>query len=644
MKKVAVVMESWMRYFTYAWPAGMLQRIRETDEDVSLYIFNSSANWSSDVRYNAGEYNIFHLPDFKDFDGVIIDLNNTLDDSVRQEVIERVRESKVPGIVINNHYEGLYSVGIDNYAAMRQMIDHLYEHHGCRTYWFILGPKDNYESAERERALKTYISEKKLPEADCKFYYDDFDFNTGVFGFQNLYGETHSVPDAIVCANDNIAVGVLSEAEKHGLSAPHDFLITGFDDLDKSRYYTPRISTMSYIREDAGYAGMEMLIEIWNGQTPETYYHTKASPIFWESCGCESEIVVDPRQQMKGSILWNVEQSYFEGCKLDLDSKLAHVDTMEEMLACIPESIPAFRCDAMYLAADKHLLDLDTEKTDVDKVSPAANMEDEFLIQGYPKDLRLVLAYGDERANRIAGESRIVNGLFPLFETEEKGQNFLFLPLHFRDRCIGYFAIKNAIYLMEQQFLFDIMNSLTSGIEQLYYRSKLARLNHALSVLYNHDSMTGLYNRLGFTEHAERFYRKILAKGSSVAVVYVDLDRLKYINDNYGHEMGDYAIKTIAGMVQSITSDQGFDFRLGGDEFLILDELISEQDLIGRLDSLSKRLADISKRERLPYTMSASVGYVIGSPEKNSPLDLLVQQADDIMYASKVARKMQRES
>ncbi len=641
MKKVAVVMESWMRYFTYAWPSGMLDRIKETDEDVSLYIFNSSANWSSDEKYNKGEYNIFNLPDFKDFDGVVIDLNNTLDDDVRRDVLQKVRDSGVPGIVINNRYDGFYSVGIDNYAAMKSIMEHLYEHHNSKSFWFVLGPKDNFESVERERAIRDYISEKNI--TDCSFYYDDFDYNTGAFGFTTLYGKYKMMPDAVVCANDNIAVGVLAEAEKLGLSAPKDFLITGFDDLDKSRYYTPRISTMSYIREDAGYASMDMLLEIWKGGKPESYRHTKATPIFWESCGCESDIEVDPRQQMKGSILWNVEQEYFEGCKLALDSRLAHVNTIEEMIACIPESIPAFRCDAMYQIVDKNLIGLDKVEADIDKAALASQIDEHFLTNGYPDDMMLALAYGDERAGEVVGESRIVNGLFPLFDTEEKGQNFLFLPLHFRDKCIGYFAIKNAIYLMEQQFLFAIMNSLTSGMEQLFYRSKLAYLNSALSALYNHDSMTGLYNRLGYTEYAEKFYERLHKNKEAMAVIYIDLDRLKFLNDNYGHEIGDYAIKTVARLMMTIATDEGLCFRLGGDEFLILDKCISKEDIEERLSSLDKRLEDVSKRDKLPITLTASAGYVVGDPEDDTTLDLLVHTADDIMYKNKTARKMNRE-
>ncbi len=58
------------------------------------------------------------------------------------------------------------------------------------------------------------------------------------------------LPDAIICANDNLAVGVCNRAEALGLSVPKDFKVTGFDNFDKAAYYTPRITTVSRIREN----------------------------------------------------------------------------------------------------------------------------------------------------------------------------------------------------------------------------------------------------------------------------------------------------------------------------------------------------------------------------------------------------------
>lgn len=87
-------MDSWKRSFSYAWPAGILQKMKEKEEEISLYIFNSSGNWSYDEEYNVGEYNIFHLPDLNDFDGIILDLNNIRMAGVREYVIESAKKQE----------------------------------------------------------------------------------------------------------------------------------------------------------------------------------------------------------------------------------------------------------------------------------------------------------------------------------------------------------------------------------------------------------------------------------------------------------------------------------------------------------------------------------------------------------------------
>ena len=65
MKKVALFMDGWKRYFTYAWPLGFMQKIKEARADVNLYIFNSNGNWNRDDGYSYGEYNIYNLPELQ---------------------------------------------------------------------------------------------------------------------------------------------------------------------------------------------------------------------------------------------------------------------------------------------------------------------------------------------------------------------------------------------------------------------------------------------------------------------------------------------------------------------------------------------------------------------------------------------------
>jgi len=640
MKRVALLMESWKRAFTYAWPSGILKKINETGEDISLYIFNASANWSQDTEYNRGEHNIFRLPDLTEFDGILVDLNNTADQGVLRETLDRIRSSGVPAVALNNRFPGLYSVGINNKLAMREILQHLWVSHDCRRFWFIMGPEDNFENRERESAILDFLTEKKIPGEDTAFYYEDFDHNTGVHGFRQLYESRNALPDAIVCANDNIAVGVLSEAERQGRIAPDDFLITGFDDLDKSRYYTPRITTVSFTREDAGYESMSLLMDIWNGYQPEQERFTRSRTILWESCGCRIRHASDMRKKMKENILWSAEESYFEANKLALESRMMQAATIQELMQAIPDSIPSFHCDSMHLVVDKSFSLLDRERDAFDFERRSQEMDESLLRDAWPSEMDVMLAYENGRLRSVGGGH--VSGLFPFFNTEKKGQTFLFLPIHFRGKCVGYLAVENAVYLMEKQFIFAVVHALSTGMEQLYNKRRMANLNKALSILYNHDSMTRLYNRTGYEEFAERFYQKLLDEYSGASVIYMDLDRLKEINDSCGHEAGDYAILCVADLLRRFTTEDTMCFRLGGDEFLVLSRETDESELRRMLGRVREELLMMQKEKDIPVEFSVSAGYVIAGPEERDDLERLVQEADDRMYRQKISRRVNR--
>lgn len=639
MKKIALIMESWERYFTFAWPCGILDRIKQTGEDASLYIFNCSANWNSDALYNKGEHNIFELPRLTDFDGIVVDLTNTRDNAAVSRLLERIRLSGVPAVSIGNRYEGLYHAGVDNHSAMCEIFDHLYDRHGCRSFWCIMGPEDNNESIIRAEALRSRAAEKGISDESFVLCFRDFSVNSGTYAFRELTEKYGSLPDAMICANDNIAVGVLREAQSRGFDAPKDFLITGFDDMDKSRYFTPRISTVSYVREEIGSLCAELLMKLWAGEAVNEMNFVRSKAIFWESCGCNSDIAVDLRQRARDSILWNIDREYFENDVLSLASKLALCGNMGDMINCILESIPSFKCDAMYLIMDKMFENINYGGIRALELDEIAEYEKNLLSVGYSEELSLIFSF----ENGVSTECRkSIRGLFPLFESDKKGADFLFLPLHLRDRCIGYIAIRNAVYLMDNQFLFSIMNSLITGIEQLYARTKLAKMNEALAAMYHTDSMTGFYNRSGYTDYADDYYERIKAEGRCIAVVYYDLDRLKDINDTFGHEAGDRAIKLTAQTIRKYSSPGAMCFRLGGDEFLVLDSFESRQELEERIHSAENELAASGSGNKVLPELSVSAGYVITDPDSGESLESYVNRADDLMYVSKKAKKLNR--
>ncbi len=144
------------------------------------------------------------------------------------------------------------------------------------------------------------------------------------------------------------------------------------------------------------------------------------------------------------------------------------------------------------------------------------------------------------------------------------------------------------------------------------------------------DDMTGLYNK-------NRLISDI-AKNSKidrlVAVVYWDVNRLKYVNDSYGHYYGDLLITKVAKSIKSVAKKDMPIYRYGGDEFIMLIPDATEQETLTFIDRWKKVIEQMAKDSDIP--LSASVGYAIG---KYANLKNVIEEADKKMYENKKQRR-----
>jgi diguanylate cyclase (GGDEF)-like protein/PAS domain S-box-containing protein len=162
---------------------------------------------------------------------------------------------------------------------------------------------------------------------------------------------------------------------------------------------------------------------------------------------------------------------------------------------------------------------------------------------------------------------------------------------------------------------------------------KLAQRAETLHYLAVVDQMTHLYNRRGFLELGQTLLRDARALGAPVAVLFVDLDGLKHINDHQGHAAGDSAICAAAEALSHSARRTDLVGRLGGDEFVVLATGMDDEGLL-----VERIRAQASERG-----LSMSIGVVREEPgEEPRPLEQLLEQADAVMYRDKTARKSAR--
>src|SRR5260370_34723467 len=155
------------------------------------------------------------------------------------------------------------------------------------------------------------------------------------------------------------------------------------------------------------------------------------------------------------------------------------------------------------------------------------------------------------------------------------------------------------------------------------------------------DELTGLHNRRGFISLAEQHLKLTARQGVRSTLIFIDVDNLKYINDNFGHREGDYALQQIARLLQECFRDSDILGRLGGCEFCILlsQSAVSVNVLVRkRLFHLIDRSNENSRRF---YALSVSLGvaHVAGPHE----LAQQIGRAEALMYANNRAKRIRGE-
>ena len=185
----------------------------------------------------------------------------------------------------------------------------------------------------------------------------------------------------------------------------------------------------------------------------------------------------------------------------------------------------------------------------------------------------------------------------------------------------------------------DITANKVAALQLGEQAAQLAEQAQRLEEMTLHDDLTGLHNRRGLQTVGEQALYRARRDGTPVAILFIDIDGLKAINDTLGHAAGDDALRSIADVIRSSISVGDVAARIGGDEFCAL--LLSHVD--DALEGVLQRIAMGARAARaersLPFELSATVGAYEIDARTPGTLQQLLEQADRLMYEDKLRNR-----
>lgn len=683
--------------------------------------------------------------------------------SVEERVAFLEQYLGIPVVTLYTKMDGYASIVFDNQIAFMQGIRHLIDEHHARNIGYVSGPATNVDAMERFDAYKKVLSEKGIPYNDDYVIYGNFEESS-----EQMIGEfvaSHPELDAVVFANDRMALGGYRAFTKMGIKVGRDILVVSFDNSSFAATLVPPLTTVEANAAELSYKAIAKAgTFIRTGRLDNLMVNTHLMKR--SSCGCmgydyqsmseklgiHNILVEENSTHMMKQIHEYLFGAYVKGDKIrqikdDLTSFVSSICRMTSMdsfeihkkdaLITFARLIsqPLFRYTKAELFSDllmslQHELRHFTEDTTlqlelmdlfaifyrelaiinwqvihgqqegIDQMSRIINtmtvdmfrmdeagqipyeraldnlsgigMRTAYLFtfeetihhprgEKFVKPNNLIFrAYYNESGSYSIAESkqiiatedilsnekvptdrRVTMVLVPLFSCEEL-YGILMGEIHYEYfRNLAPVTVQISVAL-KSLLLLEQQNKIHSQLQESL--AQMSENNQRLAEISKTDQLTGLYNRWGFLDSVQTITSNPMNYGKQILVLYADMDNLKIINDKYGHDDGDFAIKEIACILKEAFRSTDVVARFGGDEFVAF-------ALIGISDyenTIKQRILEITANHNAlagkPYPIEMSIGICETFCTPAMDITDILDIADKRLYLEKKVKRENRKA
>lgn len=596
------------------------------EHDIQLFIFLvRSKNWNRGGSFDYQHFASKALATKFNVDGILLVTNTYCQSSPKEEHYGMIKKlMDVPLVSFGAKVAGLSSVIGNEEKSISKLLEHLSDDHGCQNI-FIMGPESNSKDIIlRFKAFQDFMTFRNR-DAKNNIIYTDYSYEKAKASLAKRNITKDNLPfDALVCCNDSMAFGSIDYLKEQGIRIPEDVKVTGFDNQLRCDFTNPTLTTVNQCIEEQCYKASELLHqEILNPNFEKQNCQVNAQVVYRHSCGCNFNHEID--------------DSHNEGRFFLLKSQLQHYHYFLQDLQLKVEREKIIRYFKTFGINSCVCCMYDKPKT--------MQRGEDFVL---PEKARVYFAYNSEKLFSY-DDGFYINpkeNMYPEDFTFEKGKEVLVNMLFTREYQYGYmvFTPGNLDYNIYDLIITTTGIAFAANVVFAEKKQEEERLNSDKKNLETEsyfDELTGVLNRRGFNKYAGQSLQDAVERNLTGGIIFGDMDYLKYINDTFGHDAGDRAIKEIASFLKSTFRAEDLVARLGGDEFVIYSSGLTASSFEIAKKRLNDRLSQYNRERKESFELSVSLGFVEFN-RNNCDLEKLMKQADEQQYAEKVLHHKNR--
>ncbi len=472
----------------------------------------------------------------------------------------------------------------EKYTAL---ISHMINVHNCKTFAIVAGDKNDSESSERLELSLNALSKNGISIPKENIFFSTFEEEGGYTAMIHFLN-AHILPvDCIIALNDDMAIGITDFSRSHNMLIPEDFRLIGFDDIIRSRFNSISITTLHRDIKTLCSESVKDAILLAKGTQNLPFRPLPCALRFRKSCGCvpPRDFTTDYIDEKQTAVPFNTElfhnlsAEYYAlehemGLMKRFFTNLSDSLTLQAAISHLESSLPSLHIHSCAVILFERKI----------TIKKAGDFE-------LPSRASLILNYESGVEHKSGQVFNPQNSFLPENNFSDRRRTLFLQTLYFENAVFGYVCYEPGDL---HQSLYDtafsmVANTLNTAIlftqktateqHQTAMLQQLKNSNTRLSGISLTDELTGLYNRRGLMNFGQQTIDLTIEMEQHGLVFYADMDGLKKINDTYGHDAGDLAIKAMGSILKQVFRNQDIVARIGGDEFVIVATGITEKFL-----------------------------------------------------------------
>ena len=489
------------------------------------------------------ENRIFELLNSDDFDAIIIISESFLVETLEKELSERLNKKSIPIINMGTYIRefdihGSIHINTSDELDIEDIADHLIEHHGFKDIDMLTGNSDIEASQLRVNGYRRSLEAHGIPFDEKKVHYGDFWMTSGIELAHKYADGTFPLPEAILCANDYMAYGLLDAFAELGISVPDDITVVGYEYVGNRMLHTPILSTYRRNRTALGKAAVNMIHAILNGSEYE-FNPPKGDFVNGETCPCG----LIKKQYIEELKAERVNKDYeFWNLFNPLDQKLTQCRTIEEFSESCGKYFWQVRniSDIVFCLSKNWY---DPEQDDSDIVSCRSIMPDD---------------------NKNTIDINRYN-ISELISQNNSAAVYYFTPLFFSDRLFGHIMLKYNDADGYDDIFRNWTKAVSNGLEFLRMKNDIKYLTECQNLSEQRDTLTGMLSDIGIRKSYDSALKN--NDGSKFAVMLrigVFDDAFSGFNDKID------AVLDVADAVRQFCGNQNICGRINDSTFICI--------------------------------------------------------------------------